>query len=64
MLLLSFHIVAVAIMVAVTGSIAYQMGKKEGIRITDVYHAEMLAEQQTSSDGPQNSSGQNQKPGS
>ena len=38
MFLLSFHIVSIAILVAVVGSIAYQMGKKEGIRITENYY--------------------------
>ena len=32
MMLLSIHIVSITILIAVVGSIAYQMGKKEGIR--------------------------------
>lgn len=34
MMLFSFHVVAIAVLIAVVGSIAYQSGKKEGIRIT------------------------------
>lgn len=33
MMLLSFHIVAIALLVVVVGNIAYQMGKKRGMEI-------------------------------
>lgn len=33
MMLLSVHIVAIALLVAVVGNIAYQMGKKRGMEI-------------------------------
>ncbi len=33
MMLLSFHIVAIGVLAGVIGNIAYQMGKKEGIRL-------------------------------
>lgn len=39
-MLLSFHIVAIAALVLVVGNIAYQMGKKEGIRRTRNYYEE------------------------
>lgn len=44
MMLLSFHIIAIAALIAVTGNIFYQMGKKEGIRLTKNYYEQ---EQQT-----------------
>ncbi len=51
MILLSFHIVAIAILIAVVGNIAYQMGKKEGIRLTEIYYTE---EQPLSEPKPEN----------
>ena len=38
MMLLSLHIVAIALLVAMSGGMAYQMGKQEGIRITRSYY--------------------------
>ena len=52
MLLLSFHIVSIAILVAVVGMIAYQMGKKEGIRITENYYEEQQPSPEVKNEGP------------
>ena len=40
MMLLSVHIVAIALLVAVVGNIAYQMGKKRGMEIMQREHEE------------------------
>jgi len=39
-MLLSFHVMAISILSAVVGAIAYRMGKKEGIRLSELYHEE------------------------
>ena len=36
MMLLSLHIVSIAALIAITGGIAYSLGKNEGIRITSL----------------------------
>jgi preprotein translocase subunit SecF len=38
MMLLSLHIVAIAALIAVSGGIAYSMGKAEGVRITTLHY--------------------------
>ena len=38
MMLLSLHIVSIAALIAVSGGIAYSMGKTEGIRITRLHY--------------------------
>ena len=37
MMLLSLHIVSIAALIAITGGIAYSLGKNEGIRITSLH---------------------------
>ena len=45
MMLLSLHVVSIAALIAITGGIAYSIGKNEGIRITRL-HCEELGEPQ------------------
>lgn len=40
MMLLGLHIVSIALLVAVVGSIAYQMGKKRGIEMMQIEYEE------------------------
>jgi hypothetical protein len=41
MMLLSLHIVSIAALIAISGGIAYSLGKNEGIRITRLYYEEL-----------------------
>ena len=41
MMLLSFHIVSIAALIAISGGIAYSLGKNEGIRITLLHYEEL-----------------------
>ncbi|MBT6727807.1 MAG: hypothetical protein HN867_17545 [Deltaproteobacteria bacterium] len=41
MMLLSLHIVSIAALIAISGGIAYSLGKNEGIRITRMYYEEL-----------------------
>ena len=41
MMLLSLHIVSIAALIAVSGGIAYSLGKNEGIRITRLHYEEL-----------------------
>jgi len=47
MMLLSLHMVSIAALIAISGGIAYSLGKNEGIRITRLHYEEL--------DGPQDS---------
>ncbi|MBF0286200.1 MAG: hypothetical protein HQM14_00160 [SAR324 cluster bacterium] len=44
MMLLSIHVGAIALLIAVVAPIAYHVGKKEGIRITGNYYEEQRGE--------------------
>jgi len=41
MMLLSLHIVSIAALIAISGGIAYSLGKNEGIRITRLHYEEL-----------------------
>ena len=41
MMLLSLHIVSIAALIALSGGIAYGLGKNEGIRITRLHYEEL-----------------------
>ena len=41
MMLLSLHIVSIAALIAISGGIAYGLGKNEGIRITRLQYEEL-----------------------
>ena len=41
MMLLSLHIVSIAALIAISGGIAYGLGKNEGIRITRLHYEEL-----------------------
>ena len=41
MMLLSLHIISIAALIAVSGGIAYSLGKNEGIRLTRLHHEEI-----------------------
>ena len=41
MMLLSLHIVSIAALIAISGGIAYTLGKNEGIRITRLHYEEL-----------------------
>jgi hypothetical protein len=45
MMLLSLHIVSIAALIAISGGIAYGLGKNEGIRITRLHYEELDAPQ-------------------
>ncbi len=48
MMLLSIHIGAIALLIAIVAPIAYQIGKKEGIRVTKNYYEEQQDSHATS----------------
>jgi hypothetical protein len=41
MMLLSLHIVSIAALIAISGGIAYSLGKIEGIRVTRLHYEEL-----------------------
>lgn len=41
MMLLSLHIVSIAALIAISGGIAYSLGKNEGIRIARLHYEEL-----------------------
>ena len=41
MMLMSLHIVSIAALIAISGGIAYSLGKNEGIRITRLHYEEL-----------------------
>ena len=41
-MLLSLHIVAIAILIGISGNIGYQMGVKEGLRISRMKSEQLL----------------------
>jgi hypothetical protein len=41
MMLLSLHIVSIAALIAISGGIAYSLGKNEGIRVTRLHYEEL-----------------------
>ena len=41
MMLLSLHIVSSAALIAISGGIAYSLGKNEGIRVTRLHYEEL-----------------------
>ena len=47
MMLLSLHIVSIAALIAISGGIAYSLGKNEGIRITQLHYEELDERQDT-----------------
>ncbi len=42
MMLLALHIVAIAVLIAVTANIAYQMGKNAGYRLSSQHQEDMV----------------------